>query len=608
MTRRISMIEKIKDNAWAAFDKLRTSGLSPGQFLELLCLVVFVSHNNRDLLDKLLEKDKAALLKEISNLEQDRQVKDLVDKNLFEQLTMSDLNEMYLIVKNVASIDDLNFVTDLFKTMNSNLGHRATGPDSFQLSSNLAINILQPEARHKIYDPYFGGGTNFEAVLTQNPQQEIYGQTFEHTWYVIAQVLAYLRNANNVSIRNEDALNVALPADVVQQMDLVVSCPPFNSRREIDLSDPRRYQFGQPSRTNDWAFIMSGLYALNPNGRAAFVTTNSPIYRGGKDAEVRKKIIAQDMVEAVIILPDEPHAPTSVPLVLLIFNMNKKFHQGRLVFINGRHLVQNKKTTSLELSEQIRKIIHDGAKIEGISTLATNEEIEQNNGVLVPDQYIIQNVFKINEDLTIQVKRSKWDSADKYVLGEVAEIYRGFNITSKDENVAGKYSLLKISDLSGNGVNFKNLAKTDGKTNTKVANYQIKKGDVLLPIRGEIKHIGVVKEEHPDVLLTQNIIGIRPNNDMINSEWLAEYLNSPLGRARLSGISVGTRIRQIPLKMLKKMEIIKLPKNVQDAAISKFEQEMEDLHEELVKIKRAMNKQQDSLYDDIKINTLYQKV
>lgn len=133
-------------------------------------MVVFVSHNNRGLLSKLLDKDKAGLLKEITNLERDRQVKDLVDKNLFEQLTMSDLNEMYLIVKNVASNDDLNFLTDLFKTKNSNLGHRATGPDSSQLSSNLAINILQPETRHKIYDPYFGAGTNFEAVLTQNPK------------------------------------------------------------------------------------------------------------------------------------------------------------------------------------------------------------------------------------------------------------------------------------------------------------------------------------------------------------------------------------------------------------------------------------------------------
>lgn len=602
------MNEKITDNARAAFDKLRTSGLSPGQFLELLCLVVFVSHNNRGLLNKLLEKDKDALLKEITNLEQDRQVKDLVDKNLFEQLTMSDLNTVYSIVKNVVSNDDFDFVTDLFKTMNNNLGHRAMGPDGFQLSSNLAIDILQPEASYKIYDPYFGAGTNFEAILTQNPQQEIYGQTFEHTGYVIAQVLTYLRNASNVSIRNEDSLNVDLPADVVQQMDLVISCPLFNSRREIDLSDQQRYQFGQPSHTNDWAFIMSGLYALNPNGRAAFVTTNSPIYRGGKDAEVRKNIIAQDMVEAVISLPDEPHAPTSVPLILLIFNMNKKVHQGQVVFINGCHLAQNKKVADSELSEQIRKIIHDGAKIEGISTLATNEEIEQNNGVLVPDQYIRQNVFKISEDLTIQVSRSKWDSADKYVLSKVAEIYRGFNITSKDENVAGKYSLLKISDLGGNEVNFKNLAKTDGKANTKVANYQIKKGDILLPIRGEIKHIGMVKEEHPDVLLTQNIIGIRPNNDMINSEWLAEYLNSPLGRAQLSGISVGTRIRQIPLKMLKKMEIVKLPKDIQDEAIDKYDQEMQKLREKFAEIRRAMSRQQDSLYDDIKINNLYRKI
>lgn len=59
--------------------------------------------------------------------------------------------------------------------------------------------------------------------------------------------------------------------------------------------------------------------------------------------------------------------------------------------------------------------------------------------------------------------------------------------------------------------------------------------------------------------------------------------------------------------MLKKMEIIKLPKDVQDAVISKFEQEMRLLQLELLKVTQAMNNQKKFLYRDMKIDTLYRK-
>lgn len=603
-TRRLAMNEEINNRVRNIYDKLRPFGLSPGEYLELFSWIIFICHSDRSILDKLKTAGKEYLLQEIVQQGQKNNLSALLDQDILKKVSSQALLQIYLIVEELSPNDDFEFLNTLFKTINSNLGKDGSNRDKFSSSSKLALDLLQPQPDQKIYDPCFGVGTTFESVLTKNPQQEIFGQTANHASYVIATVLAYLRQAVNVSLRNEDVLNTEMPKEVIQQMDLVVSCPPMNARRKVDLIDQQRYEFGQPSQMNDWAYIMSGLYALNQQGKAAFITTNSLIYRGGKDAEVRKQVIAKDLVEAVISLPDEPDAPTSVPLVLLVFNLNKKRHQQQVVFVNARHLKQE----NADLSQQISEIIANGSVIDGVSALISNQEIEQNNGVLIPDQYITQNVFKIDDDLTIKINRSEWEKSAKYVLGDVAEFYRGFNTTRKDESEAGKYSLLKISDLNGAEVNFSKLAKTDGQANTKVDSYQIQKGDVLLPIRGEIKHIGVVKEEHPNVLLTQNMIGIRPNTDLINSEWLAEYLNSPLGRAQLSGISVGTRIKQIPIKMLKEMEIIKLPKEVQDEAIDKYDQEMEKLREQLLEIRRAMNRQQNSLYDDSKIATLYRKV
>lgn len=598
------MNEEINNRVRNIYDKLRPFGLSPGEYLELFSWIIFVCHSDRSILDKLKTAGQESLLQEIVQQGQKNNLSDLLDQDIIKKVSSQALLQIYLTVEELSSTDDFEFLSTLFKTINSRLGRDGSNRDKFSSSSKLALNLLQLQPDQKIYDPCYGVGTTFESVLRKNPDQVIFGQIANHASYVIATVLAYLRQADQVSLRNEDVLNSAMPAEVVHQMDLVVSCPPMNARRKVDLTDQRRYEYGQPSQMNDWAYIMSGLYALNEQGKAAFITTNSLIYRGGKDAEIRKHVIAKDLMEAVISLPDEPDAPTSVPLVLLVFNMNKKMHQQQVIFVNARHLKQEK----VELSQQISEIIAKGSVIDGVSALVSNQEIEQNNGVLIPDQYITQNVFKINDDLTIKINRPEWEKSAKYVLGDVAEFYRGFNTTRKDESESGKYSLLKISDLNGAEVNFNKLAKTDGQANTKVASYQIQKGDVLLPIRGEIKHIGVVKEEHPNVLLTQNMIGIRPNTDLINSEWLAEYLNSPLGRAQLSGISVGTRIKQIPIKMLKEMEIIKLPKEVQDEAIGKYDQEMEKLRVKLAEIKQEMNRQQDSLYEQTKLQAMYEKI
>lgn len=600
------MDEKINNKLWDLADKLRGSGISPDHFLQLVCMVLYVGHADKEILRKLMVVDKAALLTAITNVQADQatEIAGLVDKDVLAAIPTNVLVEVYDLVKHLAPQEDAAFLEELMSKMQQNAGKRGSVLDDFPQTGKLMMELAAPTQVEKIYDPYFRTGIRYSELLATNPGQQIYAQEPNHLAYLAGQVRLYLLQAGNVKVTHQDVLQEQLNPEVTGQMDLTLASPPMGRRLKLEDYDEERYRFGQPSNQVDWAYVMSGLDVLNDTGRAIVNLSNSAVFRGGTDAEIRQKIVSADLVEAVIALPDERKVASGVPRVLVLFRMHKTSHQGQVLMINARHLSQKKFDFGKEVCQQIKQILDQGQEKEAVSVWVNNEMITKNNGILVPDQYIEQNVFKLSPELKIRLNREKMEQTTMLELGQVATLYRGFNVTSRDEDPDGNYGLIKISDLAGGKINYAQLARTNGKANTHVENYQIQKGDVLLPIRGELRAAVVVTENHPNVLLTQNIIGIRPIEGKLDSQWLAGYLNSPVGRALLSGISVGTRIKQIPLHQLKKLAV--LPNQTQ--AVADYREKKAGLEEQLRQIQQQLEQAQDEFYQESGIGELYESV
>lgn len=599
------MNEKINTKLWGIADKLRGSGVSPEQFLQVICMALYVGHEDKEVLRKLMLADKEELLTAIANVPADQATKiaGLADKEVLAAIPTNVLVELYDLVKQLAPEGDAAFLEELISQAQQNAGKRGSVLDDFPQTGKLMLELAAPTPQEKIYDPCFRTGVRYSELLAANPDQQIYAQETDYLAYVVGQVELYLRQVGNVQIVHQDVLQEKMSPEIKGKMDLVLASPPMHRRMRPEDLDKERYRFGKPSRIVDWAYVMSCLDALNDTGRGVFTLSNSAVFRGGTDAEIRQKIVSADLVEAVIALPDERRVASGVPRVLVLFRMHKTSHQGQVLMINARHLSQKPFDFGKEVRQQIKQILKQGQEKEGVSAWVNNEIITKNNGILVPDQYIEQDVFKLSPDLKIRLNREKIAQAATLELGQATELYRGFNVTKSDEEPAGSYGLIKISDLAGGEINYAQLARTNGKVNTHIENYQIQKGDVLLPIRGELRPAVVVTEDHPDVLLTQNIIGIRPIEGELDSLWLVEYLNSPVGRALLSGISIGTRIKQIPLQQLKKLAI--LPNQTQ--AVGDYREKKSGLEEQLKQIQRQREQAKDEFYQASGIGELYEE-
>ncbi|GBG94030.1 N-6 DNA methylase [Ligilactobacillus salitolerans] len=599
------MNEKINNKLWSIANKLRGSGVSPEQFLHVICMVLYVGHEDKEVLRKLMLADKEELLTAIAKVQVDQPTKiiGLADEDLLAAIPTNVLVEVYDLVKYLDPQEDAEFLEELMSQMQQNAGKRGSILDDFPQTGKLMMELAAPTPQEKIYDPYFRTGIRYSELLAANPDQQIYAQEPNQLAYVAGQVRSYLRQAGNVQVLHQDVLQEKLSPKINGVVDLTLASPPMHRRMRPEDLDKERYRFGKPSSIVDWAYVMSGLDVLNDTGRAIFNLSNSAVFRGNIDAEIREKIVSADLIEAVIALPDERKVASGVPRVLVLFRMHKTSHQGQVLMINARHLSKKKFDFSQAVHQQIKQILEQGQEKEGVSAWVNNETITKNNGILVPDQYIEQDVFKLSPDLKIRLNREKIGQVPMLELGQVAELYRGFNVTSSDEEPDGSYGLIKISDLAGGKINYAQLARTNGKANTRVENYQVQKGDVLLPIRGELRAAVVVTEAHPNVLLTQNIIGVRPIEGKLDSQWLVEYLNSPVGRALLSGISVGTMIKQIPLQQLKKLAI--LPNQTQ--AVADYREKKDGLEEQLRQIQLQMEQAKNEFYQASGIGELFEK-
>jgi len=165
----------------------------------------------------------------------------------------------------------------------------------------------------------------------------IYGQEYTATTYKLAKM--------NLAIRGIAANFGEVPADTFgkdQHKDLkadyIMANPPFNQkdwRAEDELTDdPRWAGYEVPSKGNaNYAWILNMVSKLSENGVAGFILANGALSGGGEEYKIRKKLIENGLVEAILILPRNLFYTTDISVTLWILNNNKK---ERTVELNGK--------------------------------------------------------------------------------------------------------------------------------------------------------------------------------------------------------------------------------------------------------------------------------
>ena len=291
------------------------------------------------------------------------------------------------------------------------------------------ITVVGKTKVNKVYDPACGSGAlllKFAKVLgKENVRNGFYGQEINITTYNLCRINMFLHDINyeKFDIAHGDTLTTPHHWDD-EPFEAIVSNPPYSINWEGDnnpllINDQRFTPAGvlAPNSKADLAFVMHALSWLATNGTAAIVSFPGVMYRTGREQKIRKYLVDENYVDAVIQLPDDLFFGTTIGTCILVLKKGKK--DNKTLFIDAsseftRGSAKNKLTT-VGKNSNLQKILNCYAKRtekEHFSRLVKHEEIEENDYNISVGTYIGSkdereeiNIVKLNANIKNIVKR-----------------------------------------------------------------------------------------------------------------------------------------------------------------------------------------------------------
>lgn len=265
----------------------------------------------------------------------------------------------------------------------------------------LLVSLLKPHAGMKVYDPTVGSGgmlvttRNYLASHGENPANlSLYGQEMNLNTWAICKMNMFLHGVFNADIRKGDTLRDPqhIQNGELMVFDRVIANPPFSLKKwgkdEAENDSYGRFPYGTPPKdAGDLAFIQHMIASVNAEGMMGVVVPHGVLFRASSEKEIRKGILEDDLLEAVIGLPSALFYGTGIPAALLIINKNKpNERKQKVLFINGELEYQEGKNQNKLRPEDIENIV---------STFDNYEDIKRYSKVVTLDE-ICENDYNLN--------------------------------------------------------------------------------------------------------------------------------------------------------------------------------------------------------------------
>jgi type I restriction enzyme M protein len=253
---------------------------------------------------------------------------------------------------------------------------------------------------------------NVRRLMGKNGVGKLYGQEKNITTYNLARMNMLLHGVRDTefeifhgdTLTNEwELLREENPARKIE-FDAVVANPPFSYRWEPSeaLAEDFRFKgYGlAPKSAADFAFLLHGFHFLHREGTMAIIMPHGVLFRGNNEARIRKKLLEDKHIDAVIGLPANLFYSTGIPVCILVLKKCKKFDD--VLFINAAEHYQKGKRQNVLLPEHVDKIIETyqhRREEPHYSRLVSHEEIEENDFNLNITRYV--STAKAEEDIDL---------------------------------------------------------------------------------------------------------------------------------------------------------------------------------------------------------------
>jgi type I restriction enzyme M protein len=302
------------------------------------------------------------------------------------------------------------------------------------------ITVVGKKQVNKVYDPACGSGSlllKFAKVLgKENVRQGFYGQEINLSTYNLCRINMFLHDINyeKFDIAHGDTLQDPKHWDD-EPFDCIVSNPPYSIKWDGDanpllINDPRFSPAGvlAPKSKADLAFTMHMLSWLSTSGTAAIVEFPGVLYRGGAEQKIRKYLIDNNYVDAVIQLPPDLFFGTSIATCVIVLKKSKK--DNSTLFIDASAEFErggNKNKLTEANRERILNAFIGRKDIDHFTRLVPNSDIAENDYSIAVSSYVEQentaeevDIEKLNAHIAeIVIRQNKLRAAIDEIVADL---------------------------------------------------------------------------------------------------------------------------------------------------------------------------------------------
>lgn len=270
----------------------------------------------------------------------------------------------------------------------------------------LIVEILAPKEGMRICDPTCGSGgmliecAGYVAKNKGNPKNlSLFGQEKNLGTWAIAKMNTLLHGLPDARIEKGDTIRdpKLLQDGELMLFDRVIANPPFSLDewgREVAEHDGfGRFRFGVPPKTKgDLAFVQHMVATTNMKGMVGVVMPHGVLFRGAAEGEIRKGLLQEDLLEAVVGLPPNLFYGTGIPAAILVFNRAKAAsRKGKILFIEASREFREGSAQNYLRDEDVAKIartFHAFKDVDKYARVVPLDEVEKNDFNLNISRYV----------------------------------------------------------------------------------------------------------------------------------------------------------------------------------------------------------------------------
>ncbi|EOI8157564.1 type I restriction-modification system subunit M [Klebsiella variicola] len=287
--------------------------------------------------------------------------------------------------------------------------------------SELMAELLDPQPGDTICDPACGSASLLmkcgrKVVQHHSSKQyELYGQEAIGSTWSLAKMNMFLHGEDNHKIEWGDTIRNPKLLDKngdLMLFDVVTANPPFSLDKwghdDVENDKFGRFRRGLPPKTKgDYAFILHMIETMKPKtGRMGVVVPHGVLFRGSSEGKIRQKLIEENLLDAVIGLPEKLFYGTGIPAAILIFTKQKV--DNNVLFIDASREFEPGKNQNRLSQENIAKIVktyRDGDNVEKYAHLASLQEICDNDYNLNIPRYV--DTFEEEKEIDLMIVRAE---------------------------------------------------------------------------------------------------------------------------------------------------------------------------------------------------------